>query len=594
MSAELVAVAALAIWLYLLVGRGFFWRGSERDDTLAADGGPRRGAWPSVTAIVPARDEADVIRSSIGSLLAQTYPGRFTVVLVDDQSTDGTADAARKAAGEARGSGRLTVLAGSEPPGGWTGKLWALDCGFRYVEEMSEPPDYVLFTDADIAYRAPDAVRRLVEGADARGTVLTSLMVKLRCESFAERLLIPAFIFFFAMLYPFAWANDPRRKLAAAAGGCMLVRRTALTDAGGLQAIKGALIDDCALAALLKRQGPIWLGLTERVASLRPYPTVDAIRRMVSRSAYAELRYSPLRLFGTLVGMALTYLAPPLLALFGDGVPRLLGLIAWAAMALAFLPTLRLYGRSPLWGLALPRDRGLLHRLHSRLRHPALARARRRVEGKIPGSRDLRRKDRRMITATEARSGKTHRDENFPVASRLIQPRHRGPILAFYRFVRAADDIADHPRLEPQEKLDLLDKLDDALDRARAIRPGSRAAQGRACRARLEPAPRARSPRRLPHGCEEAALRRLARPHALLQPVGDAGRALRARRPRREAADDVARLRRDLRRAPGHQSPAGLRRRLPQSRSRLPAPRHALAARRSRRGLDRGRMRAPA
>ncbi len=184
--------------------------------------------------------------------------------------------------------------------------------------------------------------------------MLTSLMVKLRCESFAERLLVPAFVFFFAMLYPFAFVNDPKRKLAAAAGGCMLVRRQALTDAGGLKEIRGALIDDCALAALLKQEGPIWLGLTRRVASLRPYPKIADIRRMVARSAYAELRYSPLRLAGALVGMVLTYLVPPLLTLFADGAPRVLGLVVWLAMALAFVPTLRLYGRSPLWGLALP------------------------------------------------------------------------------------------------------------------------------------------------------------------------------------------------------------------------------------------------
>ena len=356
MSAEFLAVVALAIWAYLLVGRGFFWRAAARDDTLARAAELRSapGAWPAVTAIVPARDEADVIAQSVGSLLAQDYPGRFQIVLVDDESTDGTADAARRAARAASPDDRLTVLAGSSPPAGWTGKLWALDRGFRYVTHAAGPPDYVLFTDADIAYQAPDALRRLVEGAVARGTVLTSLMVKLRCDSFAERLLVPAFVFFFAMLYPFAFVNDPKRKLAAAAGGCMLVRRQVLADAGGLKEIRGALIDDCALAALLKQKGPIWLGLTRRIASLRPYPKIADIRRMVARSAYAELRYSPLRLAGTLLGMVLTYLAPPLLTIFADGTPRILGLVAWLAMALAFWPTLRLYGRSPLWGAALP------------------------------------------------------------------------------------------------------------------------------------------------------------------------------------------------------------------------------------------------
>jgi len=355
-SAGLVGVAVLAIWLYLLLARGFFWRAVERDDNLAAPGGDARasGAWPAVTAIVPARNEAEVIARSIGLILRQTYPGRFRVVLVDDQSSDDTGVIAAAAAEEAGTAELLTVIEGSDPPAGWTGKLWAMQQGFSFVSAQATPPDYVLFTDADIAYESPDAVERLVAGARARGTVLTSLMVKLRCNSFAERLLVPAFIFFFAMLYPFAWVNDPRRATAAAAGGCMLVRRDALSAAGGLQAIRGALIDDCALGALLKKQGPIWLGLTERVVSLRPYVGFNDIRAMVVRSAYAELRYSPLRLAGTLVGMVLTYLAPPFLALFAGGLPQFLGTFAWAAMALSFVPTLRLYGRSPLWGIALP------------------------------------------------------------------------------------------------------------------------------------------------------------------------------------------------------------------------------------------------
>ena len=356
MSVQLVGVAALAIWLYLLVARGFFWRTAERDDSLSPPEGRARGkgVWPAVAAIVPARNEADVIAKSIGLLLRQTYPGRFVIVLVDDQSTDGTADAALAAAREAGAAELLTIVEGSDPPVGWTGKVWAMNQGLRHVEGEAAPPDYVLFTDADIAYESPDVVERLVGGAMARQTVLTSLMVKLRCASPAERLLIPAFIFFFAKLYPFAWVNDPRRATAAAAGGSMLVNREALAAAGGLLQIRDALIDDCALGALLKRQGPIWLGLTQRVASLRPYPSLNHIRRMVVRSAYAELRYSPLRLAGTLAGMTLTYLAPPLLTLFSAGPARAFGAAAWIAMALAFVPTLRFYGRSPLWGVLLP------------------------------------------------------------------------------------------------------------------------------------------------------------------------------------------------------------------------------------------------
>jgi hopene-associated glycosyltransferase HpnB len=193
-----------------------------------------------------------------------------------------------------------------------------------------------------------------VARSEADGLVLNSLMVKLRCESLAERALIPAFVFFFQMLYPFPWVNKPTGTTAAAAGGCMLVRSDALKAAGGIDAIRNALIDDCSLAKLIKAHGPIWLGLTGRVHSIRPYPHIEDIRRMVSRSAYAQLRYSPLLLAGTVVGMALTYLAPPLLALFAGGPARWLGLLAWGLMAVTFFPTLRLYGRSPLWGLALP------------------------------------------------------------------------------------------------------------------------------------------------------------------------------------------------------------------------------------------------
>jgi hopene-associated glycosyltransferase HpnB len=351
-SAVLVAVATAAIRLYLILGRGFFWRAAERDDDLRTP--EAAAAWPSVTAIVPARNEADMVGESLGSLFRQNYPGRFDIVLVDDESTDGTAKAARDAAVAAGALDRLTVVSGSPPPPGWAGKPFAMTQGFRHVERRAEPPDFVLFTDADVSYTAPNAMERLVGGAVARATVLTSLMVKLRCVSFAERLLIPAFVFFFAKLYPFAWVNDPTRKVAAAAGGCMLVRREALTRAGGIETIRGALIDDCALGALLKRQGPIWLGLTEQVVSLRRYPHFDDIRRMVSRSAYAELRYSPWRLAGTLAGMTLIYLAPPLLALFAQGAARWLGLAAWLAMAIVFQPILRLYRRSPLWGFVLP------------------------------------------------------------------------------------------------------------------------------------------------------------------------------------------------------------------------------------------------
>jgi hopene-associated glycosyltransferase HpnB len=250
----------------------------------------------------------------------------------------------------------LEVVTGAPLPAGWTGKLWALAQGIETAGRTAPEraaPDYFLLSDADIVY-APDVLAALVARAQASGSVLTSLMVKLRCESLAERALIPAFIFFFEMLYPFAWINAPQAATAGAAGGCMLVRADALRAAGGIGAIRNALIDDCALAAILKARGPIWLGLTERAHSIRPYPGFEDIRRMVARSAYAQLRYSPLILAGVLAGMGVTYLAPPLIALFGTGWARLAGLAAWLLMAIAFQPTLRFYRVSPLWGIALP------------------------------------------------------------------------------------------------------------------------------------------------------------------------------------------------------------------------------------------------
>ena len=268
-------------------------------------------------------------------------------------SSDGTADVARRSAAALNAGARLEIIDGAPLPRGWTGKLWAVKQGVAAAQSAAQPSDYILLSDADIVY-APDVLTALMARAVANKLVLTSLMVKLRCESLAERCLIPAFIFFFQMLYPFPWVNKPGGATAAAAGGCMLVRSDALKAAGGIDAIRNALIDDCSLAKLLKAQGPIWLGLTERVFSARPYPDFEDIRRMVSRSAYAQLRYSPLVLAGTVVGMALTYLAPPLLALFASGPARWLGLLAWGLMAVAFVPTLRLYGRSVLWGLALP------------------------------------------------------------------------------------------------------------------------------------------------------------------------------------------------------------------------------------------------
>ena len=346
---EIALLASAAVWLYLLLARGGFWLCRVRDDGEFPD----PPAWPSVVAIVPARDEAAVIGRSIGSLAAQDYAGDFSILLVDDQSQDGTAERAREAAERSRPARSVSVLTGRAPPPGWTGKLYALQQGIEAAEASGVRPEYVWLSDADIVYE-PGALAQLARRAEAGGLALTSLMVKLRCQSWAERALIPAFIFFFQMLYPFAWVGRKGSGVAAAAGGCMLVRREALTAAGGFAAIRGALIDDCALAAKLKAVGPIWLGLTSRAASIRPYDHFGEIRRMVARSAYAQLRYSRIALAGTVLSMLVVYVLPPLAALFAQGPAQGAGCAIWATMAILFAPTLVFYGLSPLWGALLP------------------------------------------------------------------------------------------------------------------------------------------------------------------------------------------------------------------------------------------------
>ena len=361
-----VALVSLAIWLVLVFARDGWWMTRERDTASPSCAPAKAGAqsnkrlaldpgllpsqehdsvWPTVTAIVPARDEADVIARSIGSLAAQDYPGDFRIVLVDDSSSDGTADIAL-----GLGSDRVSIVTGAPLPPGWTGKLWAVSQG---IAAAGDTPDYLLLTDADIAH-APDTLRSLVARAVADDRVLVSLMARLRCESLAERALIPAFVWFFQMLYPFAAVNRRGRGLGAAAGGVMLVERRALEAAGGIAAVRSALIDDCAFGALMKRHGAIWLGLTDRAVSIRRYDTWASVAAMISRSAYAQLGYSPVVLACTTLGLTLTYLAPPLLAIFARGPAQYAAIAAWALLALAFQPMLRFYRRSPLWGLALP------------------------------------------------------------------------------------------------------------------------------------------------------------------------------------------------------------------------------------------------
>lgn len=351
MVSTLIALTVLAAWLYLLIFNSGFWRLTEHDSKFVPDGATVPEG-TRVVAIVPARDEAEVIAASLTSLLRQDFPGRFEIVLVDDDSTDGTADVARRCASAEHAAERLTVLQSGGPADGWTGKIAAMHRGFTYVRSLPGQPDFVLFCDADIAFE-PHVLARLVAGATARRSVLSSLMVKLRCESAAEKWFIPAFVFFFQKLYPFRAVNNPKSKVAGAAGGVMLVRPEALATAGGLPAIRDALIDDCALGALMKKQGPIWLGLTDDVYSLRPYPRLADIERMVTRSAYAQLKYSPLMLVGAIIGMGLVYLAPPALV-FGESPSREIALVAWLIGAQAYMPSLRFYGLSPLRAFALP------------------------------------------------------------------------------------------------------------------------------------------------------------------------------------------------------------------------------------------------
>lgn len=339
-----LACLSLLIWFFLLIARGGFWRVRLPGPSAAP------AQWPAVVAVIPARDEAEVIEAAVRSLLAQNYAGPLTVIVVDDHSSDGTAALARAAAQRSPRPKALHVVAARDLPPGWSGKVWAQNEGVNAAATLASEAQYVLLTDADIGH-APDSLQQLVARADAEGRDLVSEMVRLRTDTRAERWLIPAFVFFFAKLYPFAWVADARRRTAGAAGGCLLVRRSALARIGGMTAIRDALIDDCALAAALKQNGSIRLDLSAQTRSLRPYEGWRPIWRMIARTAYTQLRYSPWALAGTMLAMSLTYLAPPLLTLAGAlsgapwGVPAAL---AWVGMVFAYRPTLRYYGQ-PRW-----------------------------------------------------------------------------------------------------------------------------------------------------------------------------------------------------------------------------------------------------
>ena len=331
-------VAAL-IWAWLVLGHGRFWQAGP----ILIPAAPPRPI--DVAVVVPARDEAAQIEPCLRSLLGQAHEGGLRVILVDDGSADGTGAIARGI-----GDARLAVIDGRSRPAGWSGKLWAVAQG---LNQVSPDAEYVLLTDADILHD-PAHLATLLAQAERRGLDMVSEMVELRCTSWAERALMPAFVFFFQLLYPFAWVNDPLRATAAAAGGTILLHRRALARIGGIECVRGALIDDVALAGAVKRGGRIWLGHSTLARSLRPYPGPADIWRMIARTAYVQLRFSKLILAGTILGMALTWIAPPALALFGHGVARGLGLLAWAGAAGCYLPTLRRFGLSPAWAPFLP------------------------------------------------------------------------------------------------------------------------------------------------------------------------------------------------------------------------------------------------
>lgn len=365
---DVLAGLALAAWIYLFFLHHRFWHGGERLPREV----PPLERWPSAVAIVPARDESPTIGECVSALLAQDYAGDFSIIVVDDASTDGTSDIvsaliAQNSGVTAQNSEvnhaghtihRAELMAAPPLLDGWTGKLSALNAGLKRADSQPNPPEYIWFTDADVVH-PPETLSRLTAKALQNQCDLTSLMVRLNCESFWERLLIPAFIYFFQMLYPFPAVNDPRAKTAAAAGGCVLLRRESLSKSGGLKAISGELIDDCALAAAIKgSDGRLWLGLSDSSKSLRAAESLGPLWAMVRRTAYTQLRYSTVLLIFTMAAMSLIFLAPPALALaypaHNNDLAALAGLACWAAMAFSYGPTLKDYGRNPWESLLLP------------------------------------------------------------------------------------------------------------------------------------------------------------------------------------------------------------------------------------------------
>ena len=348
------ALASIAVWIGLFLFRGGFWRA---DQTLTDDAA-RLADWPEVIAIIPARDEAESIAAVIDAHQATSYPGSFSIVLVDDQSQDGTAALARAAASGGHRALRIIDAPDLEP--GWSGKLWAVNAGLQEMERAHSDARYVLLCDADILFE-PEALERLVSKAVSDDRALVSVMARLDSRGFWGHLLIPPFVFFFQKLYPFPLVNDPKSPVGGAAGGCMLVRRDALSNIGGVEGIRGALIDDCAFAVAIKGTPPIrrtWLGFASGITSLRDNRQIGSIWTMVARTAYTQLHHSPFLLAVSVIGMALTYLAGPFALAVGfvkgAAISAIAGSVAWLLPAIAYRPTLARYPLNALWSLTLP------------------------------------------------------------------------------------------------------------------------------------------------------------------------------------------------------------------------------------------------
>ncbi|WP_026102543.1 glycosyltransferase [Pleurocapsa sp. PCC 7319] len=349
----IVVCLSLIIWIFLLLFWGRFWLANQRIES-----NQNSAVYPTVWAIVPARDEAEAIAVSLTSLLSQNYVGNFFVVLVDDNSRDRTSEIAQITAQKLNKSEQLKIILGKPLAEGWKGKLWAMQQGIEYAKQQIPAPDYFLFTDADIQHDLNN-LSQLVTKAETEKLDLVSLMVLLRCQSIWEKLLIPAFVFFFQKLYPFPWVNNQDKSIAAAAGGCILISSSALAEIGSIATIKDALIDDCSLAHVVKSRGKnIWLGLTKSTISLRAYNDLKTIWDTISRTAFTQLNYSSLLLIGTVVGMGIVYLAAPIGLIISILTSNWLVVgitsLTWLLMTIAYSPTIKLYDLSITWAFTLP------------------------------------------------------------------------------------------------------------------------------------------------------------------------------------------------------------------------------------------------